>query len=435
MNKEVILNKLFALQRFGIKPGLDRTLKLSEVMGNPNNKFKSIHVSGTNGKGSVCSILASIFTEAGYKVGLYTSPHIKDFNERIRINGKKISDEKLIEYTEQLLPYQKLFNNTFFEITTVLAFKYFADEQVDLAIIETGMGGRYDSTNIIQPVLSIITKIDIDHTQYLGQTINEIALEKAGIMKQNSFTVISIENLGLKEVFYTYSSKDNLNFTFSTNKYLSDIRYNKDLSLTFSIFYKNEFYQNIKTYLSGNHQIENINLAISSLEKLTDEFNFKSNAIINGLKNLKKNTGYYARITNLSDYVNFDFPLILDVAHNPDAIKKTFDTLNLHLKNKKWTIVFASMKDKDFTKNLQILQPFCQKLIITKPKIDRSAKISDIYDIAQKLKFDILVQENIDEIPDVILNLKSPILVVGSFYLIGDFINSLEQKFNITIDI
>lgn len=435
-NKDVILKKLFALQRFGIKPGLERTIKLSEIIGNPHTKFPSIHIAGTNGKGSVCSLLSSIFIEAGYKVGLYTSPHIKDFNERIRINGEKISDEKLVSLVDELLPYQEKFNNTFFEITTVSAFKYFADENIDIAIIETGMGGGFDSTNIINPILSIITKIDVDHSQYLGNTIEKIAFEKAGIMKQNSNTIISQENHKLKKVFEQYSKINKLNFEFSKSQHINNVSFNEDLTMTCDIEFKNKIFKNIQINLSGRHQIENLNLTFCSLEYLSNFFDISDKSILNGLKNIKSNSGYFGRITDLNQIFKTNFPIIIDVAHNPDAIKNSLESLKLHFPNiKKWNIIFAMMKDKDILLSLELLMPYCDKLIITQPTIQRAASVKEIYHLASELNFVIETEPNIYKIPQMILNSNHPTLIVGSFYLIGDLIEATEKILKIKIEI
>ncbi len=189
--KEEILAHLFSLQRFGIKPGLERTQHLLNFLGNPQNSFPSVHIAGTNGKGSVCSMLASVFMEAGYKTALYTSPHLVRFNERIRVNIIEISDNDIIRLAEILMPEGEKIGATFFEITTAMAFRYFAEQKVNVAVIETGLGGRFDSTNVLKPLLSVITSLDIDHTEYLGKTIKDIAFEKAGIIKENTPVIVS----------------------------------------------------------------------------------------------------------------------------------------------------------------------------------------------------------------------------------------------------
>ncbi|MBK7987093.1 MAG: hypothetical protein IPK11_09300 [Ignavibacteria bacterium] len=180
---DTVLTRMFALHRHGIKPGLERIEELMQQSGRPHTKFPSIHVAGTNGKGSVCSILAAILSAAGYRVGLYTSPHVRHFRERIRINGVPITDEEIIDLAAPMIANAEKTKTTFFEITTAMAFQYFAQKKVDIAIIETGMGGRLDATNVLHPLVSVITSIDYDHTDFLGTSLTSIAEEKAGIIK------------------------------------------------------------------------------------------------------------------------------------------------------------------------------------------------------------------------------------------------------------
>ncbi len=190
MNYNETLDYLYSLQKSGIKFGLENTKKLLEFLGNPQNSFKSIHIAGTNGKGSTSSLIASVLSKLNYRVGLYTSPHLVRFNERIRIDGNEIEDSYLVDKVILLKDLIEKIKPTFFEVTTAIAFKYFADSNIDYAVIETGLGGRLDSTNVIMPEISIITKIDIDHKDFLGETIEKIAYEKGGIIKPNIPVVV-----------------------------------------------------------------------------------------------------------------------------------------------------------------------------------------------------------------------------------------------------
>ncbi|MEK6679754.1 MAG: Mur ligase family protein, partial [Nitrospirota bacterium] len=204
MSYQDTINYLYNLQKYGIKLGLENTNKLMSIMDSPHLKFNSIHIAGTNGKGSVSAMLASVLQEAGYKVGLYTSPHLINFTERMRINGKEISEDKVIELTDEIRSRlsaaeaadcgDREFTPTFFEFTTTMAFTYFAEENIDIAVIETGMGGRLDSTNVLKPLISVITPIDYDHKEFLGNDISAIANEKAGIIKQGGIVVSSPQN-------------------------------------------------------------------------------------------------------------------------------------------------------------------------------------------------------------------------------------------------
>ena len=208
-SKKEVLDKLFSLHRFGIKPGLERTLSLLKFIGNPHLKLKFVHVAGTNGKGSVCSTIFSILFEAGYKVGLYTSPHIFDFSERIRINDICITEDEIIDFSNLIIPFALELGATFFEVTTVMAFYFFEKNNVDIAVIETGMGGSYDSTNVIYPLLSIITKIDMDHQEFLGDTIEKIAGEKAGIIKANTPVIIGNNTYQVQNILNSKANSEN----------------------------------------------------------------------------------------------------------------------------------------------------------------------------------------------------------------------------------
>ena len=221
---DYLYNQLPMYQRSGpvaYKNNLDNTIQLDNYFGNPHRKFKTIHVAGTNGKGSVSHMLASVFQSAGYKTGLYTSPHLKDFRERIRLNGKMISEQKVIEWVEKYKINNELWKiePSFFELTVTMAFDFFATENVDIAIIEVGLGGRLDSTNIIQPELSVITNIGLDHTALLGNTIEKIAHEKAGIIKTNTPIVIGSTQMETENIFKSVAEKHNSPVYFSDKEF------------------------------------------------------------------------------------------------------------------------------------------------------------------------------------------------------------------------
>jgi dihydrofolate synthase/folylpolyglutamate synthase len=425
--KEVIIDKLFSLQRFGIKPGLERTLELSEKVGNPHRKFPAIHIAGTNGKGSICSMLAGIFISAGYKVGLYTSPHLIDFNERISINGNPISNDDMVKISEELLSYQEEIGSTFFEITTVLAFKYFADNNVDIAIIETGMGGRFDSTNILNPLVSIISQIDLDHKEYLGNTLEEIAFEKAGIIKPNTPVIISDNHNELKAVFNEKANETNSEIHFSyENVKFENIKYNQDFTQSFDLIYDNENMKNLNLGLAGNHQHQNLSAVFFAYNLLKDKFNLTQNNFNKGLSNIIKNAKLRGRIELLNK--DSETPYILDTAHNPAAIVKLIDTLKLHRPDiKKWNFVYGGMADKDINEVLQIIKPICTKLIITRPNIERAIELKDLYNISEKLGFkDIVSIEKVTDAVEEGINLRQPLVITGSFYLAGEALEKIK---------
>lgn len=425
--KEVILDKLFSLLRFGIKPGLERTLQLSELVGNPHLKFPAIHIAGTNGKGSICSMLASIFIDAGFKVGLYSSPHLIDFNERISINGSPISNNDMVKIAEELLAYQEEIGSTFFEITTVLAFKYFSDNNVDIAIIETGMGGRFDSTNILNPLVSIISQIDLDHKEYLGNTLEEIAFEKAGIIKPNTPVIISDNHPELKKVFNEKAKETNSEIQYSLEKVkFENISYNQDFTQSFDLIFNDERIANINLGLAGNHQHQNLSAVFCTFSLLKEKFNLTQDIFKKGLSNIVKNTQLRGRIELLNN--DSEMPLIFDTAHNPAAIAKLIETLKLHRPEiKKWNFVYGGMADKDIPEVLKNIFPVCIELIITRPNIERAIELNQLYEIAENLGFGkITKMDKVSTAIDHALNLKQPIVITGSFYLAGEVLLVLK---------
>ncbi len=423
-----ILDKLYALHRFGIKPGLERTLALLEKCGNPHKRIRTVHVAGTNGKGAVCSAIGSVFMEAGYKTGLYTSPHLEKFNERIRINGIMISDEDIVKYTEMLLPESIKLGATFFEITTVMAFKYFADNDVDPAIIETGMGGRFDSTNVLMPLLSVITSIGPDHREYLGNSLKEIAFEKAGIIKHNTPVILSVPpDEEVKAVVVDKAVEMGAQMTLIKIGGGDSPVYSDDFTMKFNLNTGESVYKGLAAPLSGNHQLLNMKLAVTALEQLSSSFEISEKSLTAGLANIRKNTGYYSRI----DLLRQEPPLVIDSSHNQPAIKELIKTIALSgYKGIKWNIIFAAMGDKDIKEILELLKPVCRSLIITRPSIERAGTPEDIRLIANNIGFEnIEIIENIEQAAGYAFNSTYPVLITGSFYLSGEMIPALRKYF------
>jgi dihydrofolate synthase/folylpolyglutamate synthase len=419
ISKEKVLDELFSKLRYGIKPGLERTLSLCQFVNNPQLEFKTIHVAGTNGKGSVCSIASSVLVESGYKTGLYTSPHLVEFNERLRINGIAINDEDIIKYYLKIKNKAEEINATFFEITTVMAFLYFADKEIDVAVIETGMGGRFDSTNVINPLLSVITKIDLDHTEYLGNTIEEICFEKAGIIKPNIKCIVSKNDKIVYDTLAKYSENEQLIFSDDlVNLKISEENSSDEYKLEYE---KEDIYLNYP--ILGKYQTENIKTAFCALKHLKSQFNIDENCIRNGFKNIRQNTGLKARIEVISKK-----PLIiLDGSHNENSIINLFETLGEKYPDTKWNIIFSVMADKNTDNILYYLQKFSDSVTIPSLKIERA--ISNIL-LSEKLEnFGI---NNVKTVQNVELAIKQNIekdniLIFGSFYLIGEALEFLNK--------
>jgi dihydrofolate synthase/folylpolyglutamate synthase len=412
---KLIINELFGRQRAGIKPGLERTLTLLEKLGSPHKNIKSIHIAGTNGKGTISSLFASYYQELNLKVGLYTSPHIIDFNERIRINGNQIPNEYIIEKYKFLLDEINNIDATFFEITTCIAFSYFAENNCDICIIETGMGGRFDSTNVVTPIMSVITSISYDHKEYLGDTIEEICSEKAGIVKENIPVYIGNVNPDLHYIIEKEAAKKKATVLKLTEQ--KEI-IKKIEERNFIAKYESE--RNVfECNLLGLHNYINLNVVANILSKLR---RYDDDVFIRAVKNLNRNTGYFGRMS----IIKTNPYLILDTSHNQEALEYLVKLISNNTKNK-FNVIFTSMKDKESAINLSILKGITNKLILTKSSNPRNEELNVLKNIAILQKYnEIVCYENISECLKNELNSTEDILIVGSFFLISDVIKNLK---------
>jgi dihydrofolate synthase/folylpolyglutamate synthase len=358
---DFIFSMLPMYQRLGAaayKADIKNTELLCAVAGNPYKKFPSVHVAGTNGKGSVSHLLASILQTKGLKTGLYTSPHLVDFRERIRINGTMIPEENVVAFVEKYKKNIEEIEPSFFEMSFVMAIEYFASQNVDIAIIETGMGGRLDSTNIITPILSIITNIDYDHTQFLGNTLEKIASEKAGIIKQNVTVVIGESNPLTDKVFIEKAKSSNSKIIFA-DKIISLKHKNNDTNnlynstfQTFQTFKKgNNYIDNINCPLKGFYQSKNLKTLLCSVEELNHlGYYITEDILLKGIENVKINTGLKGRWDIVSES-----PLIIcDTAHNKAGITEIVNQLN-SLNKDKIHFIIGVVNDKDLDNILKLL--------------------------------------------------------------------------------
>ena len=336
------------------KEDLHNTIALCHAIDNPHTKFKSIHIAGTNGKGSTSHMLAAILQQAGYKTGLYTSPHVKDFRERIKINGEMISKEFVVDFVARTKTISEEIKPSFFELTVAMAFDYFEKEKVDIAIIETGLGGRLDSTNIITPILSIITNIGYDHMDILGDTLEKIAAEKAGIIKPNVPVVIGEYLPETKNIFLDKAKKENAPVYFAQDEYaVSNINYTSAL-LTCDV--KNREHNITETFecdLNGLYQTKNLKTVLCAQGILMQlGFTIKNEDEKKALKQVKKLTGLYGRWDVIAEHPT----IILDVAHNEDGLQQLLEQLSF-VKQDDSTLhfVMGMVKDKDANRILSIL--------------------------------------------------------------------------------
>ena len=350
-----MFNKLPMYQRIGAsayKADLNTTINIINYLDNPQDSFKSIHIAGTNGKGSTSHSLASVFQEAGYKTGLYTSPHLRDFRERIRINGEMIPENEVVDFIGKHKDKLEELELSFFEMTVAMAFDYFRKEKVDIAIIEVGMGGRLDSTNVIKPELCVITNISLDHVKFLGENEEQIAAEKAGIIKPEIPVVIGETQEGSRDVFIKTAKEKNSPIFFADK--IMDCRKDNTYSLDyqqFDIYKNNESYlKELKYPLLGNYQKKNLATVICALDILRDSFKIEEKHIIDGLANVIKNTSLMGRW----QVINKNPLAIADTGHNVAGINEVNRQL-AETKYNKLHFVLSVVNDKDIDGILQLL--------------------------------------------------------------------------------
>ncbi|MDQ3394147.1 MAG: bifunctional folylpolyglutamate synthase/dihydrofolate synthase [Bacteroidota bacterium] len=378
-----LYNLLPMFQRVGhiaFKKDLTNTRLLCNHLGNPQEKFKSIHIAGTNGKGSTAHTLAAVFQSAGFKTGLYTSPHLKSFTERIRINGMPIGEQQVVDFVASNKAIIESVQPSFFEMTVAMAFHEFSRQKVDIAIIEVGMGGRFDSTNIISPEISIITNISYDHQDFLGDTLPEIAFEKAGIIKPMVPVIISELQAEVAHIFKNKATEVNTKLTFAVEKFkLQNIVY-APVGLTFDVL-KNEnlLYPHVEFQLPGQYQTKNLPGILCAIDEMVKKgYKIEEANIREGFKKVKELSGLRGRWEVLGTS-----PLtICDTAHNEEGIKqviaqiKTIDFKKLH-------IVFGVVKDKDPSKVLQMM-PMEAQYYFTQASIPRAMEAEALKNAAEK---------------------------------------------------
>lgn len=397
---EWLFNQLPMFQQQGAsayKKDLSNSLALAKHLNHPENKFKSIHIAGTNGKGSTSSMLASILQEAGYKIGLYTSPHLKDFRERIKINGQEVSEDYVVDFVKKNRLFFEDNQLSFFEMTVGLAFQYFADEKVDIAIIEVGMGGRLDSTNIITPLVSVITNIGLDHTQFLGNTLELIAAEKAGIIKQNVPVVIGEYVSKTKNVFTEIAQKNNASIYFA----------------------QENDHEDLPCDLLGNYQIQNKKTVLQTINLLKDYLKVSEENIKLGLLNVVKNTGLLGRWQQLGKNPK----IICDTAHNEHGLKIVIE----QIKNQKFNqlrIVLGVVNDKD----LDLILPLFPKkafYYFCKPNISRGLDSAILKQKALKYDLKGIECNSVSEAYTLALNESNQddfIYIGGSTFVVAEIV-------------
>ncbi|RPI75305.1 MAG: bifunctional folylpolyglutamate synthase/dihydrofolate synthase [Ignavibacteriales bacterium] len=415
MNIEQTLKKLFSLHTFGVKLGLDNIKAFLEYLGNPEQNLKSFHIAGSNGKGSTSAFIASILMELGFKTGLYTSPHFVKFNERIVINGEQISDLDVADFFSEHEKYIDEHKLTFFEVTTALAFTYFNDKRIDYAVIETGLGGRLDATNVFKALGVVITSISLEHTNILGKTLKEIAYEKAAIIKNHNKVFIGSLPSEAEEVI-----ENKCRETMSELYKIEDYTNEKAGSLE---LYTEEIELDDWTMpLKGDYQKYNAALAALAVSKVLDTNDFSR--IESGIRNVIANTGFQGRY----EYYCTKPDIILDSAHNPEGINNFINEFKKY-KYQKRILLFGALNDKNIREMLNSLKNYFDEIYFTEVSSERTFKIEELKIIAGEVNI------KFNEAKDpahFIRSFRSDsgdmdcLVILGSMYLLGEIKNSLH---------
>jgi dihydrofolate synthase/folylpolyglutamate synthase len=404
---------MFSLHRFGIKLGLGTTRNILKGLGNPQNRFASIHVAGTNGKGSIAAGIASVLKAAGYRVGLYTSPHLVRFNERIQVNGREISNKQVVEaYNAVRSVHHGSREPTFFEFATAMALYTFCEQHVDWAVIETGMGGRLDATNIVQPAVSVISNISLEHKFYLGNTIAEIAAEKAGIIKRGVPVVTAAKQ---KPALQTITSiaRSRRAPLFLLGR---DFRVRRNPNGGFSYYGLEHSWKDLATSLIGRHQVDNAAVALAVCEILIQKGTaVGEDEVRRGMRSIQ----WPGRLEIAAENPT----IILDGAHNLVAARTLAEFLKTRMAARRIVMVLGMLDDKPYRAMLQTLAPLADRLVLTRPVIDRALEPQALFEAAKGL------QENIDILPDVPSAVKHAVeiarpddgvCIAGSLYVVGE---------------
>ena len=403
------------------KEGLSTTIQFDNHLNNPHRKFRTIHIAGTNGKGSTSHTLAAILQESGYKVGLYTSPHLIDFRERMRVNGVPASKEYVIEFVEKHKAFFEPLQPSFFELTTAMAFNYFAEQQVDVAIIEVGLGGRLDCTNIITPELCVITNISLDHTQFLGTTLQEIAGEKAGIIKSGIPVVIGETTPETKDVFARKAQECNAPIIFAEEECLLS----QAEPFENGYRYVSKVYGEFTGELGGDYQRKNTNTLLSAIKILQEKgFAISDDSLRKGFTNVCSLTGFMGRWQKLQENPR----VVCDAGHNIGGIRYITEQL-ARIDCKSLRIVFGMVNDKDITSVLKMM-PQNAEYYFTQASIKRAMPAEELKSMAEKYGFTGKCYPTVKAaLENAVADSTSEdfVFVGGSCFIVADLLSSLEK--------
>ncbi len=416
-----VLAYLFSLHRFGIKLGLEAITDILQRLNHPQRTYPTLHIAGTNGKGSSAAMLAAMLQAGGYRVGLYTSPHLIDFRERIRVQDEDISEECVCGLTEHIRRVaDPLSSLTFFEMTTAMAFQHFLNEQDDIAVIEVGLGGRFDATNVLEPLGTLITGIGLDHEMHLGQTLQAIAREKAGIIQQKIPVVLGPMPEGVNQIFEDIAQEfDSPLYRFGQEFSISETNPTK-----FTYCGLRDSFSGLQTNLLGRHQMNNAGNALALLESTTTErFPLSIDAIKSGLQ--------HVRLKGRLEIVQHNPTIVLDGAHNPLGAQVLFDFLQSQLHDcpgRKLIVILGMMQDKNHAEFIRTLLPLVDSLIVTQPHMNRAAKADALAQAVPRADSALSVIPNPWEAYCMARDNADPcdlICVTGSLFLVGEILQHL----------
>ncbi|ACD67112.1 MAG TPA: bifunctional folylpolyglutamate synthase/dihydrofolate synthase [Sulfurihydrogenibium sp.] len=409
------LYDLFQKKAFNIEPGLERIRSALKELNNPEKNFKSILVAGTNGKGSTSAYLESLLRHYGYKTGLFTSPHLIRENERWQIDRKEIDDKKLQNYINELKPIIEKYNLTYFEACTLLAFKYFSDKKVDIAVVEVGLGGRWDSTNVLEPETSVITNVSFDHMHMLGNTLLDIAYEKTGITRQDKPAVIGRNQPEI--IHWLKERKIKEYYIKDIDYFVKEIDFNK-----YNYKFKEHIFENLEISMLGKRQIENSSLALTTFLLFLDKNN--QPVVENIIRKALYNTKWKGRM----EIISKNPFIIIDGAHNEEGLIKTFQEIKEIFPNKKIFTIFSFMKDKDTEKMINIIKQNSDFYIATVMPFSRAMTAEDFKNLGiENVKENHL--EAVKELKNSV-DKDTIILITGSLYLIGEILKDGWNTFS-----
>ncbi|MEL7564716.1 MAG: folylpolyglutamate synthase/dihydrofolate synthase family protein [Dehalobacterium sp.] len=411
------MDYLKGLTTFGINLGLDRIKNLLFRLGNPEKNLVCVHVGGTNGKGSTCAMLSSILSRSGMKVGLFTSPHLHSYTERIRINGKDIAEEEIGKLITQMRVHldqmirEKIEHPTEFEVSTALALLYFAEQKVDIAIMEVGLGGEIDSTNVILPRLSIITNVGMDHMDYLGPTLEDIARVKSGIIKTGRDVITATDDPEALKIIREKAKKEQADIWEYHKEILAEPISHTDAEQLFNCRVKDTLFSHLKISLRGQHQIINASLAVAAAVKLE----VSESAIREGLER----TEWPCRLETVRER-----PLVvIDAAHNHHGIKVLVHALKEYWPDRKKVLLLGMLADKEREKVAAEIAPLAERIVVTKPNSPRAGEWQQVAEFVRPYVRDVMIEENISRAVDKALRLTKEgemLLITGSIYMVSE---------------